>query len=324
MPEYIYIWAYIQKHSQETKRLLGIEYPKLLELISYGKLLKKEFEESKTTLIKAGGGNKPKLSEEEQIVLMLVYLRHYPTFQLLGIMFEISESSAHNIFNYWQSLFGENLPASLFEQLKKLPEEIEKVKEELIQHELIVDATEQPVERPLGQEAQKPYYSGKQKRHTSKSQIIICPKIKEIVDVVIGEIGSKSDVQILRQRLAKFHQEQGFLGDKAYEGEFQLTTPKKKPKGGELSKEEKERNSWLSSRRVVVEHMIRLLKIFKVMQERFRLRKGRYKSIISTVCGLVRLRINSLILSIIKSSGSGQVIEVKMSHCFLPELNLEV
>ena len=51
MPEYIYIWTYIQKHPQEIKRLLGIEYPKLLELISYGKLLKKEFEESKTTRV---------------------------------------------------------------------------------------------------------------------------------------------------------------------------------------------------------------------------------------------------------------------------------
>ena len=61
MPEYIYMWAYIQKYPQETKRLLGIEYQKLLELIAYGKLLKKEFEKSKTTLIKAGGGNKPKL-----------------------------------------------------------------------------------------------------------------------------------------------------------------------------------------------------------------------------------------------------------------------
>jgi hypothetical protein len=64
--------------------------------------------------------------------------------------------------------------------------------------------------------------------------------------------------------------------------------------------------------------------MYGMWDERFRLRKGRYKSIISTVCGLIRLRINSLILSIIKSSGSGQVIEVKMSHCFLPELNLEV
>jgi hypothetical protein len=47
--------------------------------------------------------------------------------------------------NYWQSLFEGNLPASLFEQVKKHPEEMEKIKEELIQHELIVDATEQAV-----------------------------------------------------------------------------------------------------------------------------------------------------------------------------------
>jgi hypothetical protein len=251
-------------------------------------------------------------------------LRHYLSFQLLGIMFKISESSAHNIFNYWQSLFEENLPPSLFEQVKKYPEEMEKIKEELTQQELIVDATEQAVERPLGQEKQKPYYSGKQKRHTSKSQIVICSEIKDIVDVVIGEIGSKSDVKIFRESLHKFHQEQGFLGDKAYVGEFQVTTPKKKPKKGELTEEEKERNSWLSSRRIVVEHMIRLLKIFKVMQERFRLRKERYKSVISTVCGLVRLRINALILNIIKCSESGREIEVRMSHCFLPELNFGV
>ena len=328
MIEYTYMWFYIQEHPQETKRLLGLEYQQLLELIAYGKLLKenqqKEVEKSKTRLIKTGGGNKPTLSEEEQIVLMLVYLRHYPSFQLLGIMFKISESSAHNIFNYWQSLFEESLPASLFEQLKKYPEEMERIQEELTQYELIVDATEQPVERPLGQEEQKPYYSGKQKRHTFKNQIILCLEIKDIVDVVIGEIGSKSDVKIFRQSLNKFHHEQGFLADKAYVGEFQVTTPKKKPKKGELSKKEKEKNSWLSSRRIVVEHMIRLLKIFKVMQERFRLRKERYKSIVSTVCGLVRLRINALILSIIKCSESGQTIEVRMSHCFLPELNLGV
>ena len=58
---------------------------------------------------------------------------------------------------------------------------------------------------------------------------------------MIGEIGSKSDVKIFRESLHKFHQEQGFLGDKAYVGEFQVTIPKKKPKKGELTKEEKER-----------------------------------------------------------------------------------
>jgi len=56
MTEHTYMWAYIQEHPQETKRLIGLEYQQLLELISYGKLLKenqqKEVEKSKTRLIK--------------------------------------------------------------------------------------------------------------------------------------------------------------------------------------------------------------------------------------------------------------------------------
>jgi len=165
---------------------------------------------------------------------MLLYLRHYPSFQLLGIMFQISESSAHNIINYWQSLLGDNLPASLLEQLKKYQEEMEKVKEELIEYELLVDSTEQPIERPSEQDIQKQYYSGKQKRHTLKSQVISLPESLEIIDVLIGEKGSRSDISMLRQRLNKFDKNQGFLGDKAYAGESQVVIPKKKPKKGEV------------------------------------------------------------------------------------------
>jgi hypothetical protein len=54
MTEHTYMWAYIQEHPQETKRLIGLEYQQLLELIAYGKLLKenqqKEVEKSKTRL----------------------------------------------------------------------------------------------------------------------------------------------------------------------------------------------------------------------------------------------------------------------------------
>ena len=326
MIESTYILTYIQEHPQETKRLLGIDYQQLQDLIAYGKLLhekkKQEIEQQKTRIIKAGGGNRPKLSEEEQIILMLLYLRHYPSFQLLGIMFHISESSAHNIFNYWQLLLGDNLPASLLEQLKKFPEEMEKIKEELIEYELIVDATEQPIERPSEQEVQKPYYSGKKKRHTLKSQIIFLPENLEIIDVLMGEKGSRSDIGMLRQRFNKFDEKQGFLGDKAYEGESQVVTPKKKPKKRELSQEEKDENNWISSKRVLIEHVIRLLKIFKVMQERFRLRRARYESVTKLICGLVRLRIGTLILNSVKSKESRQPIEVLMTHSFPLKLEL--
>lgn len=42
--------------------------------------------------------------------------------------------------------------------------------------------------------------------------------------------------------------------------------------------------------------LIRLVKIFRVAQERFRLNTKKYEKIIMTICGLVRLRIGSLIL----------------------------
>lgn len=320
-----YTWDYIQNHPQETKRLLGIDYDQLTKLIELGKLLQQkkqeEIEEKKMRIIQAGGGRNYKLSEEEQIILMLVYLRQHLTFQVLGLLFQVSESTAHNLFTYWQKLFQDSLPPSLLEQVKNCPEEAEKLREYLINYELIVDSSEQVIERPSSYEEQEKHYSGKQKRHTFKSQFIVLPKAQDIIDVVVGQPGPMSDITICRQTLKRFAPQQLFSGDKAYVGESQITTPTKKPKNGELTEEQKEENKALSSQRIFVEHLIRVVKIFKIVQERFRLRKPRYRSIILTICGLVRLRIGSLILELIESAESGQGIDVVMSHIFTPELN---
>ncbi len=319
-----YTWDYIHKNPKQTKRLLGIDYEQLEQLIVLGKLLyqkhREEIEKTKIRINQPGSGTSPKLSQEEQIVLMLVYLRHNISFQLLGIIFQVSESTAHNIFTYWQKLLAEELPPSLLEQVKKFQEE-NIVLEGLTNYELIVDSAEQSIERPLDYQEQKKYYSGKQKRHTLKSQFIVLPKAEDIIDVVIGKPGPMSDIKICRQTLNKFKTHQTFSGDKAYIGETQIITPHKKPKKGKLTENQVQENKALSSNRIFVEHLIRVVKVFKVIQERFRLHKNRYKSILLTVCGLVRLRIGSLILEIIESSKSGEVIDVRMSHSFLPKLD---
>ncbi|MDB9369371.1 transposase family protein, partial [Nodularia spumigena CS-586/05] len=64
----------------------------------------------------------------------------------------------------------------------------------------------------------------------------------------------------------------------------------------ELSSEQKIQNKELASERIFVEHLIRLVKIFRVAQERFRLNSSKYEQIIMTICGLVRLRIGTFIL----------------------------
>ncbi|GGA03829.1 transposase family protein [Okeania sp. KiyG1] len=82
---------------------------------------------------------------------------------MLAINFGVSESTANNIFHYWVDIFRKFLPASLLEQVKKKESDEFWVKEILKELELIVDSTEQDRERPVHQEKQKKYYSGKQK-----------------------------------------------------------------------------------------------------------------------------------------------------------------
>lgn len=160
--------------------------------------------------------------------------------------------------------------------------------------ELIVDSYEQPIPRPSEYEQQRHYYSGKKKQHTKKGQIVTVPSGRDIVDVAVGEPGKKSDINLFREHQEKFLKSQKFSGDKGYVGEAAIKTPQKKPKGKKLTLEEKESNQQLARTRIVVEHLIRLLKIFRVASERFRLNSEKYESVILLVCGLVRLRIGAI------------------------------
>lgn len=290
----------IEKIPHEVKRLIGIDVAQLEQLITQAELMynqkSQRLERQKKRINKKGGGRKIKLSTKEQILLTLIYLRHAISFQLLGIQFGISESAAHYIFHRWLPIIIEILPASLLSQVKNSESDTEFVKEILAQIELIVDSWEQDRERPSEYEAQKKFYSGKKKRHTIKNQLIVLPNGKDIVDVVAGKPGPKSDINIFRESKNKFEPSQKFSGDKAYEGASQITTPQKKPKGGVLTSLEKENNKHLAKTRIVVEHIIRLVKNFKAAGERFRLDCQNYNPVILAICGLVRLRINALIL----------------------------
>lgn len=242
------------------------------------------------------GGRKPKLTTEESVCLCLFYLRQMPTFEVLGMHFDISKTEANNTFHYWMKIFRIILPSSLLEQVKNQESDLKIVQELLTEFELIVDSMEQCRERPGDNEEQKKYFSGKKKQHTFKNQVVSMPEATEIVDVVVGVKGPTSDISLFRNQQKKFDAEQLFKGDKAYVGGLNISTPHKKPKNGELTAEQKAENKVFSSNRIFVEHIIRVIKIFRVASERFRLHPNTYEQVIFTVCGLVRLRIGSLIL----------------------------
>jgi DDE superfamily endonuclease len=126
--------------------------------------------------------------------------------------------------------------------------------------------------------------------------MIILPDGSDIVDVVAGKPGPKSDITLFREYRSEFDPQQRFKGDKAYIGEDLITTPMKKPRNRELTTEQKAQNKVFSAKRIFVEHRIRSVKIFRVVQERFRLNPHKYERVILTICGLVRFRIRTLIL----------------------------
>lgn len=168
----------------------------------------------------------------------------------------------------------------------------------MTEYELIVDSSEQPRERPGEYKQQQKYYSGKKKTHTFKNQITVLPDGQDIVDVIAGVPGPKSDITLFREGQKDFNTHQKFQGDKGYQGESSIKTPTKKPKKGELTPDQKLKNKEMASDRIFVEHLIRVLKIFRVASERFRLNPGKYEQIIMTICGLVRLRIGALVFTL--------------------------
>jgi hypothetical protein len=294
------ILRYIQNNPEETQRLVGVKYEQLEQLIIQANARKtekqQEIEAKKIRIINKGGGRKVKLSNEDQILLTLTYLRHLTTFQLLGIQFGVSESTANDTFNSWFPIIQELLPSSLLEQVKKNASDYEIVQEILTEYELIVDSCEQPRERPGEYKEQQNYYSGKKKAHTFKNQITVLPQGQDIVDIIAGEPGPLSDITLFSQGQKGFTPHQKFQGDKGYIGEPSIKTPTKKPKKRELTPDQKSQNKEMASSRIFVEHLIRVLKIFRVASERFRLNPRKYEKIIMTICGLVRLRIGALVL----------------------------
>lgn len=106
------------------------------------------------------------------------------------------------------------------------------------------------------------------------------PSGKEIVDVVVGKQGSTSDIKIWRERARELSDAQKFQADKAYGREPAIDTPHKKTRSKGMTVEQKQDNQKKARTRVVVEHLIRLVKTFRSAAERFRVKSTTYEPVI--------------------------------------------
>ena len=154
---------------------------------------------------------------------------------------------------------------------------------------LIIDGTEQPIERP--RRKQRCWYSGKKKRHTIKTEIAVTGQGR-IVGVSKPAPGRVHDLEI-RRRAPPLPKHSHVYADSGYQGlqedHAAIEIPYKKTKHRPLTKEERDYNHALSRLRVRVEHRIARLKSFRILAERYRYPRNRYAVEISTVAGIVNL-----------------------------------
>ncbi len=102
--------------------------------------------------------------------------------------------------------------------------------------------------------------------------------------------GPVHDFALYQQSNLELHESLEMLADSGYQGLQKLheksLTPQKKPRKSELTSEQKQSNRELARRRVVVEHVIRRLKIFRILAERYRNRRQRFSLRFNLIAGL--------------------------------------
>jgi IS5 family transposase len=136
---------------------------------------------------------------------------------------------------------------------------------------------------------QKRHYSGKQKCHTVKSQVLVNQKTQEIICVAVRE-GKVHDFRIWKESQIDIGEKIELLADKGYQGIKKIhensRTPIKKTKGNSLTEEQKKFNQQLAKERIVVEHVNRKLKIFRILSSRYRNRRRRFGLRLNLIAGI--------------------------------------
>jgi len=116
---------------------------------------------------KKKSGRKAKLIVEDQILMTLQYLREYRTYYHMGKDWKMSESNVCRIVHKIENIL---IKSREF----RLPGKKELWQSNSSEELVIMDVMESPIERP--KKRQKQFYSGKQKEHTLKTQLVIKQK----------------------------------------------------------------------------------------------------------------------------------------------------
>ena len=220
-----------------------------------------------------GAGRPFKLKPRERLLMLLVYYRLYITYTLSGFLFDLDQSNVFRDLTILESLLKEciPLPKKIYKRTKRL-RTIDEVEQYFPGFKAFIDSTEHEIPRPKNKRKRKSYYSGRKRKHTVKTQLMVNTE-GLILHKTGHSNGRKHDYDIYKHNHPITPSQVDNMVDLGYLGI------------------EKDFPTIKSVLPIIVEHTICKIEKFGIMGTKFRNKLRRYNNISDIVSGILNFRV---------------------------------
>lgn len=248
-----------------------------------------------------GGGDHFDLPWVDHLLATIVWLRQYPTQEVLGFLFGVSDSTAKRTVDRCLPVLERagkdtmRMPDPGRGRRKKLPALLADTPGLAV----VIDSFEQRTQRP--KRRQRAYYSGKKKAHTLKTQVAVDEDSGRIVDVSDSVPGPWADIKLLEKSrlLRRLPKGVGGSGTWVTSGSVGCTRRgwARVRVGSRVGRsrppEDRKYNRAFSRRRIIVEHGIGRLRRFAAVSHVNRHRRKGHATRVRAIAGLVNRMIDA-------------------------------
>lgn len=147
-----------------------------------------------------GGGRYADLAPRDQILLAIIWLRQYPTNEVFGFLFDVSDSTVSRVVNRLVRLLEASGKDTMHmpDPGRKHRKELDALLKETPELAVIIDTFEQKVQRCKDPKQADAHFSGKKKQHTLKSQVTADEDSGTLCDVSERVLGPSADLSVLK------------------------------------------------------------------------------------------------------------------------------
>lgn len=233
---------------------------------------------------------------EDKLLFIVYYLKVYPLQEILAFEFGMAQSTASEWIQILTPILQETLDRGSYLPERDSTQVLGRIEADG-DDTYGIDGTERRRQRPQDPEMQQGCYSGKKKTHTDKNLVIGGLTTRTVVYLSDTYEGRGHDKKIADTEAPTLPEDIALYKDTGFQGDdpahVMTYQPQKKPKGKELSPEQKAENRLISKVRIVIEHLIAGVKRCRIVKDVFRNTKAHFDDLVMELaCGLHNFRVH--------------------------------